>query len=197
MRKPSACAVLPGAMPAQRLKTIILDSAVGRGRVGCDAVGRQGAPTKWATAHEEKQRSLRTVARRNRLRSVLTQMVIGCGGRELNRHGVSEAVGSGQLPNLGSIAAALRKVLKRFHYPLEIMHQLGVKPCPRSAVLQTGILSNSGHAAVPHQLTAIATDPAKASPCGLGCHSDQATPPAAVLWDFSPSASGKRFTWSC
>jgi hypothetical protein len=78
-----------------------LDSAVGRGGVGCDAVRWQGAPTQWALAHQEKQRSQRAVARRNRLRSALTQGVKVRGPRNLNRHAASKAVGSGQLPNLG------------------------------------------------------------------------------------------------
>jgi hypothetical protein len=71
--------------------------------VGCDAVRWQGVPTQWAFAHQEKQRSQRAVALRNRLRSALTQMVMACGQRKLNKHAASEAVGSGQLLNLGSV----------------------------------------------------------------------------------------------
>ena len=78
-----------------------LDPAVGRGRVGRAAVRWQGAPTMWAGAHEEKQRSQRAVAWLNRLCSVLTQMVTACRQRKLNKHAASEAVGSGQLLNLG------------------------------------------------------------------------------------------------
>ena len=78
-----------------------LDSVVGHCRVGCDAVRWQGAPTQWADAHQEKQRSQRAVVRLNRLRSVLTQWVKAGGRRNLSRHEASEAVGSGQLPNLG------------------------------------------------------------------------------------------------
>jgi hypothetical protein len=78
-----------------------LAPVVGRGRVGCDAVRWQGAPTQWALAHQEKQRSQRAVSRRNRLRSALTQMVMPCGQSKLNRHAASEAVASGQLPDLG------------------------------------------------------------------------------------------------
>jgi hypothetical protein len=71
--------------------------------VGCDAVRRQGGPTQWALAHKEKQRSQRAVARFNRLRSVLTQMVMPRGQRKLNRHAAFEAVVSGQLPNLAVV----------------------------------------------------------------------------------------------
>jgi hypothetical protein len=69
--------------------------------VGCDAVRWQGAPTQWADAHQEKQRSQRAVARFNRLRSVLTHWVKAGGQRNLNRHEASEAMVSGQLLNLG------------------------------------------------------------------------------------------------
>jgi hypothetical protein len=82
-------------------KAFNLDSTVGRGGVGCDEVRWQGAPTQWALAHQEKQRGQRAAARRNRLRSALIQMVMMRGQSRLNRHASSEAVGSGQLPNLG------------------------------------------------------------------------------------------------
>ena len=70
--------------------------------MGCDAVRWQGVQTQWALAHQEKQRSQRAVAWLNRLRSVLAQWVKVRGQSELNRHAASEAVVSGQLPNLGS-----------------------------------------------------------------------------------------------
>ena len=47
------------------------------------------------------QRRQRAVARRNRLCSVLTQMVKARRQSELNRQAVSEAVGSDQLPDIG------------------------------------------------------------------------------------------------
>ena len=64
---------------------------------------RQGGPTQWALTHKEKQRSQRAVARFNRLRSVLTQMVMPRGQRKLNRHAAFEAVVSCQLPNLAVV----------------------------------------------------------------------------------------------
>ena len=79
-----------------------LDPVVGRGRVGGDAVRWQGAPTQWADAHKEKQRSQHAVARLNRMRSVRTCLVMAGGKRNLNRHAASAAAGSGQLPHLGS-----------------------------------------------------------------------------------------------
>ena len=86
---------------------------VGRGRVGCDAVRGQGAPTQWADADQEKQRSQRAVARLNRLRSVLTRWVMAGGERNLNGHAAFAAVGSGQLPDLGLISSPPRKITLR------------------------------------------------------------------------------------
>jgi LacI family gluconate utilization system Gnt-I transcriptional repressor len=100
-RRALQAAGLAAELPTAALGWLNLDSAVGRGGVGCDAVRWQGVPTQWALAHQEKQRSQRAVARRNRLRSALTQMVMTCGQSKLNRNAASEAVGSGQLPNLG------------------------------------------------------------------------------------------------
>ena len=80
---------------------VTLDSGVGHGRVGCDAVRWHGAPTLWADAHQEKQRGQRAVARLNRLRSVLTRWVKAGGLRDLRRHEAFAAVVSGQLLNLG------------------------------------------------------------------------------------------------
>jgi hypothetical protein len=55
---------------------INLRTAVGRARVGRDAVRWQGATTLRAHAREEEQRRQRTVARLNRVRSALTRMVM-------------------------------------------------------------------------------------------------------------------------
>ena len=77
--------------------------------MGCDAVRWQGAPTQWADAHQEKQRSKRAVARLNRLCSVLTPWVKAGGRRNLSRHEAFAAVVSGQLLNLGSKLQHLRE----------------------------------------------------------------------------------------
>jgi len=53
-------------------KQFNLNPAVERARVGCDAVRWQGAPTKWADAHKEKQRRQRAVAQLNRVGSTVT-----------------------------------------------------------------------------------------------------------------------------
>ena len=87
---------------------MILDPVVGRGRVGCDAVRWQGAPTQWADAQQEKQRSQRAVAWLNRMRSVLTRWVMAGGERNLNQHAAFVAVRSGQLPNLGFLVRGRR-----------------------------------------------------------------------------------------
>jgi hypothetical protein len=52
-----------------------LDPAVGRARVGCDAVRWQGVTTLRARAREEEQRRQRTAARLNRVCSALTPSV--------------------------------------------------------------------------------------------------------------------------
>ncbi len=60
-----------------------LDPAVGRARVGCDAVRWQGATTvstegaqvRTARARKEEQRSQRAAAQLNRVRSALTPSV--------------------------------------------------------------------------------------------------------------------------
>ena len=77
--------------------------------MGHDAVRWQGAPTQWADAHQEKQRSQRAVARLNRLRSVLTPWVKAGGRRNLSRHETFAAVVSGQLLNLGLRLEHLRE----------------------------------------------------------------------------------------
>jgi hypothetical protein len=52
-----------------------LETAVGRARVGCDAVGWQGATTLRARARKAEQRGQRAAARLNRVRSALPQEV--------------------------------------------------------------------------------------------------------------------------
>ena len=54
---------------------IILETTVGRARVGRDAVRWQGGTTLRAPAREAEQRGQRAVARLNRVRSALTQAV--------------------------------------------------------------------------------------------------------------------------
>ena len=80
---------------------MILETAVGRARVGCDAVGWQGATTLRAHAREEEQRGQRAAARLNRVRSALTQPVKVVVRRQANIHAVYRAGESGQLPFLG------------------------------------------------------------------------------------------------
>ena len=104
-----------------------LETAVGRGRVSCDAVGWQGwsrefgqhaarlrnglrlqaqtrparATTLRAHAREEEQRSQRAAARLNRVRSAFTQPVKVVVRRQVNIHAAYAAEESGQLPFLG------------------------------------------------------------------------------------------------
>ena len=80
---------------------MILETAVGRARVGCDGVRWQGATTLWAHAHEKEQRGQRAPARLNRVCSALTQEVKIVGCKKLNGHAELPAVASGQLPFLG------------------------------------------------------------------------------------------------
>ena len=53
-----------------------LETAVGRARVGRDAVRWRGATTLRAHAREEEQRGQRAVAQLNRVRSAVTQKVM-------------------------------------------------------------------------------------------------------------------------
>jgi len=80
---------------------MILETAVERARVRRDAVRWQGATTRRAPAREEEQRGQRAAARRNRVRSALTQMVTVVVGMDLSVHAVSPAEESGQLRFLG------------------------------------------------------------------------------------------------
>ena len=67
---------------------VTLETAVGRARVGCDAVGWQGATTLRAHAREEEQRSQRAAARLNRVRSAFTQPVKVVVRNKVNIHAV-------------------------------------------------------------------------------------------------------------
>ena len=80
---------------------MILETAVGRARVSCDAVGWQDATTLRAYAREEKQRGQRAAARLNRVRSALTQPVKVVVRNKVSIHAVYPAEESGQLPFLG------------------------------------------------------------------------------------------------
>ena len=83
------------------MPAMILDSAVGRARMGCGAVRWQGATTQWAPAHKEKQRGRRAAARLRRVRSALTPMVNVVVGPNDSAHQRFLVWPSGQLPNLG------------------------------------------------------------------------------------------------
>ena len=90
---------------------MILETAVGRARVSCDAVGwqdqAQACPalrlgwTLRTHAREEKQRGQRAAARLNRVRSALTQPVKVVVRNKVSIHAVYPAEESGQLPFLG------------------------------------------------------------------------------------------------
>ena len=86
----------------ESLQGIILETAVGRARVGCDAVCWQGVTTLRAHAREEEQRRQRAVARLNRVRSALTQMGAVIVVKKVNVLTRLLAEASGQLPFLGS-----------------------------------------------------------------------------------------------
>jgi len=80
---------------------MILDSAVGRARVGRHGVGWQGATTQLAPASKEKQRRQHAPGRLNRVRSAVTQMVKCVVVKKVNVHKTLQRKTSGQLPNLG------------------------------------------------------------------------------------------------
>ena len=80
---------------------MILETAVGRARVGRHGVRWQGATTLWAYAHEEKQRGQRAPGRLNRVCSAVTRVVNLLVGKILNGHSAMQAVYSGQLRFLG------------------------------------------------------------------------------------------------
>ena len=78
-----------------------LETAVGRARVGCDAVRWQGATTLRARARKEEQRGQRDAARPTRACSAVTLKVTTVVGAKLSRHQVCPVEASGQLPFLG------------------------------------------------------------------------------------------------
>ena len=86
-----------------------LETAVGRARVGRDAVRWQGETTLRAPAREAEQRSQRAAARRNRVRSALTQEVRVVMATNLSVHAASPVEESGQLPFLGSSAIVVNQ----------------------------------------------------------------------------------------
>ena len=75
----------------------ILETAVGRARVGCDAGCWQGGTTLRPHGREEEQRGQRPAARLNRVRSALTQQVKLGVATKLSVHAVLHAHESGQL----------------------------------------------------------------------------------------------------
>ncbi len=80
---------------------MILETVVGRARVGCDAVRWQGATRRLAPASNEEQRRQRAAAQFNRVRSALTYRVEAYVPLNLNVHAVFHAFESGQLRFLG------------------------------------------------------------------------------------------------
>ena len=90
---------------------MILETAVGRARVGRHGVRWQGQAqacpalrlcwTLWAYAHEEKQRGQRAPGRLNRVCSAVTRVVNLLVGKILNGHRAMQTVDSGQLRFLG------------------------------------------------------------------------------------------------
>ena len=87
---------------ARRLCRFNLETAVGRARVGCDAVRWQGATTLRARARKEEQRGQRDAARPTRACSAVTLKVTTVVGAKLSRHQVCPVEASGPLPFLGS-----------------------------------------------------------------------------------------------
>ena len=76
--------------PASRIRIrFILETAVGRARVGRHGVDWEGETTQRATARKEEQRAQRTPGRLNRVRSALTQQMSVCVAARVNIHGVS------------------------------------------------------------------------------------------------------------
>ena len=87
-----------------RLHRVILETAVGRARLGCDTVRQQDATTLRPDGSWEKQRRQRAVARLNRVRSAFTQQVKRIVAAFARIHAVYPAAHSGQLPFPGSWA---------------------------------------------------------------------------------------------
>jgi len=80
---------------------MILKTAVGRARVGCDGVRWQGATTLRALARKEEQRRQRAPAQLNRVRSVVTLEVTVLVSTKTSVHKAYPAEQSGQLRFLG------------------------------------------------------------------------------------------------
>ena len=75
-----------------------LETAVGRVRVGCDAVRWQDATTLRAPAREAEQRRQRAAARLTRVRSALTSKRKANEVRKVNNDRGLKMLSSGQLP---------------------------------------------------------------------------------------------------
>ena len=78
-----------------------LETAVGRARVGGDAVRWQGATTLRAAARKKEQRRQRAAALLNRARRGVTHEVMARVGGKVCIHAVFPAEESGQLRFLG------------------------------------------------------------------------------------------------
>ena len=103
---------------------MILETAVGRARVGCVGVRWQGATTLRASARKEKQRRKQAPARLNRVRSVVTHMVTLHVSTKARVNQAYPAEESGQLRFLGLMSgkykhAAISKK-RRFRVPLAL-----------------------------------------------------------------------------
>lgn len=80
---------------------MILDSSVGRARVGCQERVWVGETTLKTPAFEEEQRPQARSRRRNRVRSTITQKVKSISAKKVNVHTDLPKGMSGQLRNLG------------------------------------------------------------------------------------------------
>ena len=80
---------------------VTLLPAVGRARMGRDAVRRQGATRRGLNARNEEQRRRRAAAWLSRVRSGVTQKVRTVVCSEVNSHQAFLAEPSGQLPEVG------------------------------------------------------------------------------------------------
>ncbi|MDO9149311.1 MAG: hypothetical protein Q7U52_16930 [Hydrogenophaga sp.] len=79
-----------------------LETAVGRARVGCQAVCWQGATTPLAAASKKEQPGQRTAWRLNRVCSAFTRKVSAAVVKIVHVHGTFQRKERGQLPFLGS-----------------------------------------------------------------------------------------------
>ena len=91
-----------GALFVSAAGSVVLETAVGRARVGGVVVRWQGATRRRAAARNEEQRRQRAAALLNRARSGVTHEVMARVGRKVCIHAVFPAEESGQLRFQGS-----------------------------------------------------------------------------------------------